>query len=158
MKQIVLLAHCVLNSMCEDPPAPDTYRKDIVSYCVDHGISMLQLPCPELCYQDLKRSSIYPETEEAKAYADYCRDLLKPVVDNLRKYAENGIDIAGIIGIDTSPSCSTGDPHSIMLGILSEELGRIGICNIPFIDMPVSEGDKDFMEKLQKMSIITSKE
>lgn len=150
MKNIVLLSHCILNSMCETPPAPDTYRREITDLFIDRGISMIQLPCPELCYQDLVRESIEPGSEKAEEYAEYCRQLLAPLVDNLQKYKKNGIEVAGIIGIDTSPSCSTVDSDSIMIKVLLEEIEAFSSSRPVMMDMPVEPGHADFIQKLSE--------
>ena len=149
MKRIVLLSHCVLNSMCEEPPAADTYRKCIVEAAMDGGVSMIQLPCPELCYQALVRDSIYPGDEKAGPYAEYCRGLLAPLIKNLREYKENGVGLAAVIGIRTSPSCSLEDPDSIMMKILLEALGEIGYEGFRCLDMPVEPGDEAFIREIE---------
>ena len=151
MKRIVLLSHCVLNSMCEDPPAVDTYRKCIVEAAMEKGVSMIQLPCPELCYQSLKRESIYPGTEMAGPYAEYCRKLLQPLTKNLCQYRENSVELAAVIGINTSPSCSVEDPESIMMKILLDTLKEIGYSDFRCIDMPVEPDDADFCAAMEEL-------
>lgn len=86
MKKILLVSHCVLNSYCELPQAPDILRKDIVKALIDKGISIVQLPCPELCYQGLERSSIYPGMKAEKEYTQYCRQLLGYLIGNIIEY------------------------------------------------------------------------
>ena len=107
MKRVMLLSHCILNSFCEMPMAPDNLRKRIIDIITEKNLSIIQLPCPELSYQGLARKSICPHTAEAEEYRRYCEDLLENILSNIAEYKENNIEIVGIIGIDTSPSCST---------------------------------------------------
>ena len=85
MKKIALVSHCVLNSLCELPEASDTFRKQIVNLLTDKKISLMQLPCPELCYQALERESITAEDPKAEKYEQYCRELLVPVMKDVYK-------------------------------------------------------------------------
>jgi predicted secreted protein len=152
MKKIILVSHCVLNSYCELPQGPEVLRKDIVKTLIDKGISIVQLPCPELCYQGLERSSIYPGTEEEKEYTQYCQQLLVPIIGNMREYHKEGIKIIGIIGIDTSPSCSAINPSSIMMKIILDEIKKAGITVDNIFDMPVHDyGIDDFMRKMENL-------
>lgn len=137
MKAILIVSHCVLNSYCEKPEAPSTYRRQLLEYTPNNDVSILQLPCPELSYQALERESIYPGTDAAKEYASYCKTLLAPVIGNLKEYKKHGIKIKGIVGVDTSPSCSVADPQAIMMRILLEEMKRNGIVCEKLVDMPV---------------------
>lgn len=155
MKKIVLISHCVLNPFCELPQAPDELRKPILDLAVEKEWGIVQLPCPELSYQSLERASIYPGDEEAKPYEAYCKDLLKPLIKNIEEYKKHDIKIVGIIGIDTSPSCSVADKEAIMMKLLNRELDEMGLVDIPRADMPVNEeGDKEtFLEDLQKWGV-----
>lgn len=149
MKKIALLSHCVLNSFCELPQAPDTFRKAILDTLIEKQISMVQLPCPELCYQALERVSIEPDAPAAGEYRKYCRELLAPLLHNLEEYRSQDIQLALILGIDTSPSCSVEDPRAIMTDILMEELKVLQISVKNKIDMPVSGDGKAFLEALR---------
>lgn len=151
MKKVVLMSHCVLNPFCELPKAPEELRKPILDISMDKGWGIVQLPCPELCYQALERSSIYPKDDEAAPYEEYCRDLLKPLIKNLEEYKKHGISIVGIVGIDTSPSCSIIDKDAIMMKVITEELEKLGITDVFKADMPVNEegDDEKFLADLQ---------
>ena len=151
MKRIILLSHCVLNSMCEEPPADDSYRRCIVEAALKNDISMIQLPCPELCYQALTRESIYPGTEKAGPYEDYCRELLAPLVGNFREYKKHGIELAAVIGINTSPSCSVEASDSIMMKVMVEELKNIGYDDFRCLDMPVKPGNEEFCKAVEEL-------
>lgn len=151
MNKIALLSHCVLNSLCELPQASDTFRKAIVDCLMEKKINMVQLPCPELCYQALERVSIEPDSPAAEEYRKYCRELLKPLLHNLEEYKKQEIELVLILGIDTSPSCSITNPQAIMTGILEEELKTLQIFVKNRINMPVSGDGKAFLAALQEI-------
>lgn len=149
MNKIALLSHCVLNSLCELPQASDAFRKAIVDILLEKKINMVQLPCPELCYQALERVSIEPESPSAEEYRAYCRELLRPLLHNLEEYQKQDIQLVLLVGIDTSPSCSIQNPAAIMTGILMEELDKMQITVKNRLDMPVSGDGKAFLKALQ---------
>ncbi len=151
MKRIILVSHCVLNRFCETPPAGDFYREGLFQAVSDKHLSIVQLPCPELCFQGLVRESISPGTEKAEEYEKYCEGLIEPIVKNLIQYRENGIEAAGIIGIDKSPSCSVVDVDAIMMKVLFKRLKEEGI-DIHFkVDMPVTGGNENFAEIVRQV-------
>lgn len=149
MKRVILLSHCILNSFCELPKAPDNLREEILKVLIDKNLSIVQLPCPELTYQGLERNSIYPGTPEAEEYEKYCEELLAPIISNIKEYKKNEIEVAGIIGIDTSPSCSIEDSSAIMMKFLLDKISAEGIRVKVLADMPVEGSGEDFIEKLK---------
>ncbi|MEG0829300.1 MAG: hypothetical protein RSD88_01570 [Anaerovoracaceae bacterium] len=150
LPRIALISHCVLNSFCETPQASHALRKKLMDILIEKKISIIQLPCPELCFQALSRESIFPGDEQAGAYGEYCKTLLEPVVRNLKEYKANNIHLVGIIGIDTSPSCSVLNDGGIMTSILFKELEKISIKGVSCIDMPVKGHGDDFFSQLNK--------
>lgn len=151
MNKIALLSHCVLNSLCELPQASDTFRKSITDTLIEKKMNIVQLPCPELCYQALNRVSIEPEDPSAEEYRLYCRELLKPLIHNFEEYKSREIELALILGIDTSPSCSVLNKKAIMTEILIEQLEALNIVIKNKIDMPISGDGKAFLEVLQSV-------
>lgn len=151
MKRILIVSHCVLNSYCETPPAGDFYREGVLKAAIEKRLSIVQLPCPELCYQGLVRESINPGTDSAIEYEKYCEILLEPTIGNLIQYKENGIEVAGIIGIDTSPSCSVVDVDAIMMKTLFKKLKAEGVDVHIKVDMPIIEGNENFVETVRKV-------
>lgn len=151
MKKLVLLSHCVLNSFCELPEASDAIRSKLMNQLMDKGISVIQLPCPELCYQALERESILPGDSGADAYRDYCKSLLAPILKNLQEYKKHNIQVAAVIGIDTSPSCSVIDPKAIMMELLLKEMKEKDITAGCLLDMPLTEDTEAFFKKIEEL-------
>lgn len=151
MKKIALISHCVLNNYCELPEASEIFRKKTLEILTDKNISMIQLPCPELCYQGLKRESILPGTETAEKYQRYCENLLDPIIKNLEEYRQYNIEIVGVVGIETSPSCSVKDSTALMMELLFQEMKQRKIPWGKVIDMPVSGDGRAFYEQLKQL-------
>lgn len=151
MKRVVLLSHCVLNHLCELPEASSAFRKAILDILQDKNLGMIQLPCPELCYQSLDRTSILPGDAAADQYRHYCKVLLEPVFQNLKQYQKHGISLAGIVGIDTSPSCSVANENAIMAEILLDTIYSMDIEPGLLVDMPIKGNGKDFLEALKTL-------
>lgn len=150
MKKLAFLSHCVLNSFCELPAASSVFRKQIMEILLEKDISIVQLPCPELCYQALERESILAGSRQAADYSKYCQMLLSPIVQNLKEYSGHGIQVAGMIGIDPSPSCSVIDTDAIMMKYLLEEMKRLDIPHGKLLDMPTAGDGKLFFTELNK--------
>ncbi|HML37513.1 MAG TPA: hypothetical protein PKA19_08865 [Bacillota bacterium] len=150
MKKVIVLSHCIINPFCElDESLTKNLFAKTIKEIADRGIGILQLPCPELSYQHLERESITSQDERAEEYGKYCRELLKSTVQNIKEYHQNGIGLIRLVGIDTSPSCSTADSSSIMMQVLAEMLKDAGI-SIPAADMPhFFDGDESvFVDEL----------
>lgn len=78
-------------------------------------------------------------------------ELLKPLIHNFEEYKSREIELALILGIDTSPSCSVLNKKAIMTEILIEQLEALNIVIKNKIDMPISGDGKAFLEVLQSV-------
>ncbi|MFC4801277.1 CD3072 family TudS-related putative desulfidase [Neobacillus sp. GCM10023253] len=117
-KQILIVSHCILN---QNTVIPDEARAagaiiSAVEWAMKQGYGLLQLPCPEFTFLGLDRPSMTYEQYNTPEYRKHCREILKPVLFQAEDYLKNGYEIAGILGIQSSPSC---DPTR---GIFMEEL------------------------------------
>lgn len=146
-----MLSHCILNSCCEIPEASDTLRKAILNILSDKKANVIQLPCPELCFQALERKSIYPGDTMESEYADYCDGLIAPILKNILEYNKHGIGIKGIIGINTSPSCSIENNNAIMMRIILRVLSKNHIRIKNAMDLPngSEEENSKFIDALK---------
>lgn len=152
MKKVVFLSHCILNPMCESPEASDLYRKEIFDVLHEKKCGIIQLPCPELCYQALIRESIEPGMASAKEYKAYCNKLLEPILKNIEEYRKNNIEIAALIGVDTSPSCSVANERAIFTEVFLKAIGDMSVEVGMVIDMPISNNiDAGFLEEVKKI-------
>lgn len=106
-KKIILLAHCLLNVNAKvgGLAGYTGMHQDLVSSIIHKGYGLIQLPCPELGYFGIQRWGQIVEQMDIPAYRRHCRDLLRPIVDQIEDYSRNGYEIVAVIGVDKSPSC-----------------------------------------------------
>lgn len=87
------------------------------------GFGIVQLPCPEFTYLGLNRPSMTYEQYNTPEYRKHCREILAPVLSQAKEYLKNEYEMAGLLGIQSSPSC---DPTR---GIFIEELSALFVEN-----------------------------
>lgn len=106
-KKIILLAHCLLNintkveGLAQEPAG----SIKLVMALMQRGYGLMQLPCPEHWVCGCKRWGQVKEQLSHPHFRESCRRLLTPLVQQLEDFAAHGYHIAGVIGIDGSPSC-----------------------------------------------------
>ncbi|MHC0038830.1 CD3072 family TudS-related putative desulfidase [Pseudoneobacillus sp. C159] len=117
-KQILLVSHCILNqnTVIDDEARAEGAVLSAVEWAMKKGYGFLQLPCPEFTFLGLNRPSMTYEQYNTPEYRKHCRKILQPVLQQAEDYRNNGYDIVGLLGIQSSPSC---DPTR---GIFIEEL------------------------------------
>ena len=86
-------------------------------YLAQHDLGIIQMPCPEFLCVGLEKE-LYGEIPESEL-RDCFRNLASGVVDQIEAYLRLGYEIAGIIGMDPSPSCgvSASKGKGTMLGL-----------------------------------------
>ncbi|MBS4212818.1 CD3072 family TudS-related putative desulfidase [Neobacillus rhizophilus] len=150
-KQILIVSHCILN---QNTVIPDEARAagaviSAVEWAMKQGYGLLQLPCPEFTFLGLDRPSMTYEQYNTPEYRKHCREILKPVLSQAEDYIKNGYEIAGILGIQSSPSC---DPtRGIFMEELTEMFAEKGIklkklWYLPNTSEPVFDSEKHFVE------------
>jgi predicted secreted protein len=119
-KKVVFVAHCVLNQnakidRCARYPGA---MRELAEYLVESGLGIVQMPCPELFCLGLDRQAdprgeAMVESEDtrvalrmrASAAISICNLLAEDVAYQALEYQKNGFGVAGIIGINGSPTC-----------------------------------------------------
>jgi len=146
-KKIVIVAHCVLNvnSKVESLATYPGAIKSIVTDYINDGCGIIQLPCPETTFCGLQRWGMSRNQYDNPNYRRHCRQILTPVVDQVKMYVKNGYSIKEIMCVNGSPSCgldysfegyrgglvdsSAADPSLIekknLKGIFIEELDKM---------------------------------
>lgn len=106
-KKVIVLAHCILNQNSVVYPYGRNMEefKKFIMEALDKNIGIVQLPCPELKAYGLKRWGHVKDQFEYREMEDIIKKLLKPYVDEIINYKNNGYEIEGIYGIKGSPSC-----------------------------------------------------
>lgn len=113
-RRLILLAHCILNQNAVVQPlarAPAALE-GVLRGCLDAGVGLLQLPCPETAARGPERAPDERRGYDAPAYRTLCRDLAAPLVAQVRAYERAGYTIVGLIGIGHSPSCGLDTTHN----------------------------------------------
>lgn len=157
-KRIVFVSHCVLNQNAVVYPfarAKGAY-KDIVKELIDSDVGIHQLPCPECSHLGLKRKPMTKDEYDSEDYRKLNRKLASDAVKEMKEYLSNGCEIAGIIGINESPTCGIeGEP-----GIFMEEfyllLNHAGIV-VNMIDVPADYHDdtksSEFIDEVRSLLV-----
>lgn len=106
-KRLILLAHCILNQnavvqpLAREPGA----LAGIVRICLEAGVGILQLPCPEFIARGPTRAQADRPSYDTPEYRAHCRALLESTRAQVEAYRQAGYEIVGLIGIGNSPSC-----------------------------------------------------
>lgn len=147
-KKVVFVSHCILNQntkldACAHYPGAIREMAEVI-FGADIGI--IQMPCPEFLYLGLDREADYgtrPTVEfedtriagrmtEEKARC-LCKLIIEDMMHQMMEYREFGFDIAGLVGINGSPTCGVettwydGEEHDgpgVFINMLSEELEK----------------------------------
>ena len=169
-RKVVFLAHCFLNINTRFPQgcAFAGANTPVVKTLLQHDLGIIQMPCPEFLCMGLEKE-LYGELPESEL-RDCFRNLASGVVDQIEAYLSLGYEIAGIIGMDPSPSCgvSASKGKGTMLGldrdasekeetgVFIEELMTLtaqrGIVKLPFFGirrvLPGEDGIDDQIRSL----------
>lgn len=122
-RRIIFVSHCILNQNTVVEPlarAAGPY-KDIIRFLLNKGVGIHQLPCPEFRYLGLQRRPMTVEEYDTPAYCKLCRRIAEDTVNIMKEYLRSGYSIAGLIGINHSPTCSIKGKK----GLFMEELEKI---------------------------------
>jgi predicted secreted protein len=143
-KKVALVAHCLLNQNAKVNgfaffPA---MVGEIIDLLRDHDYGILQLPCPETIYAGTHRWWFVREQYFTPGFTHLVRDLLGPIIDQIKVYQEDGFKVI-LIALDGSPSCG--------LRWSGSNPGWGGKPEIPAGDYPVIEAKGAFMSTLIDM-------
>ena len=150
--RVMLVCHCVLNANAKIHPLARTggVYKEIVTPCLENGVGLIQLPCPELTYLGMKRWGMTKEQYDVPAFRSHCRTLLTPVVDELRLLLEDGCTLTGVMGMDGSPNCGV---KKTCVGYTGGELGSIDRAVAQMENLAMVDGMGVFFEELKAMLV-----
>lgn len=170
-QKVAFLAHCLLNqnAISDGTAVRPAGFPEMVSYLLEHGVGIVQLPCPELLCLGLDRGD--PQGAErpvvventrirrAMAQAEPSRRLARLVADTmaqLLEYRRYGFQVVGILGANRSPCCgvdttSQDDQEVLGMGVFLEALSRrleeVG-WKIPMVGF---RGTDDAVETVQRL-------
>lgn len=122
-RRIALVSHCILNQnvvLTGWERAAGPFRS-VVSELLDEGLSIIQLPCPEVSYKGVNRPSMTYVDYNTEAFRSHCRKLLVPAVLQLERLHEDGCRLEALYGIENSPNCDLQPGR----GVFMEELRKL---------------------------------
>ena len=170
-QKVAFLAHCLLNqnAISDGTAVRPAGFPEMLSYLLEHGVGIVQMPCPELLCLGLDRGD--PQGAErpvvventrirrAMAQAEPSRRLAQLVEDTmaqLLEYRRYGFQVVGILGANRSPCCgvdttSQDDQEVPGMGVFLEALSRrleeVG-WQIPMVGF---RGTDDAVETVQRL-------
>jgi hypothetical protein len=151
-RRVVFLAHCILNEntrylggACSAGP-----RREIIRLCLERGIGIVQLPCPEQHAWGgvLKRRLLLLYGAQGTLWFRW-RGLLLPIAlwytrqvyrrlaretaAQIHDYQQSGFRVLGVIGVDGSPTCGVNTTLDIKK--VTNGLGRLDLRTANTQDM-----------------------
>jgi Predicted secreted protein len=133
--KVILVSHCILNQNSVVNPLARAKGAfdEIVKLITDRGYGIVQLPCPETLFLGLERLPMSKEEYATPEYIALCDRLATREIDYIKLLQEGTVNIAGMIGIDQSPTCCQfGELGHFMNALQKHE----EIHSIPKIDIP----------------------
>ncbi|GAB6106599.1 CD3072 family TudS-related putative desulfidase [Fusibacter bizertensis] len=105
--KVILVSHCVLNQNSVVHPLARAKGAfdEITKMIAEMGFGIVQLPCPETLFLGLERSPMSKEEYATPEYITLCHQLAQREVEYLNLLQQGKVSIAGIVGIDQSPTC-----------------------------------------------------
>lgn len=170
-RKVVFLTHCFLNINTRFPQGCAFAGASIpvIDTLLKHDLGIIQMPCPEFLCLGLEKE-LYGEIP-ASELRECFRNIATGVVDQVQAYLELGYEIAGIIGMNPSPSCgvevSKGKGTMLGLdrdtsevkepGVFIEEMMSLaeqrGLQDLPFFGvrriLPGEDGIQDRIQLLE---------
>ena len=170
-QKVAFLAHCLLNqnAISDGTAVRPAGFPEMLSYLLEPGVGIVQLPCPELLCLGLDRGD--PQGAErpvvventrirrAMAQAEPSRRLAQLVEDTmtqLLEYRRYGFQVVGILGANRSPCCGVDTTSQddqevpgmgVFLEALSHRLEEVG-WQIPMVGF---RGTDDAVETVQRL-------
>ena len=155
-KKVIFTSHCILNQntvVCPLARAKGGYR-EVIQELMDNEIGIHQLPCPEYRHLGLKREPMSKNQYDTPEYRELCKNISKDAINIMKEYLNNDYEIAGLMGIYRSPTCSIKDVRGIFMEELLDLVEKEGI-HLKTIDIPTDYVDvnnnKGFIGKLREM-------
>ncbi len=148
-QKVAFLAHCLLNqnAISDGTAVRPAGFPEMVSYLLEHGVGIVQLPCPELlCLgldrgdpQGAERPVVVENTRSAGPWprqspASLLARLVEDTIAQLLEYRRYGFQVVGILGANRSPAAVWTPPPKTtrrsrdggVLEALSHRLEEVG--------------------------------
>ena len=160
-QKVAFLAHCPLNqnAISDGTAVRPAGFPEMLSYLLEHGVGIVQLPCPELLCLGLDRGD--PQGAERPVVVENTRirrlaQLVEDTMTQLLEYRRYGFQVVGILGANRSPCCGVDTTSQddqevpgmgVFLEALSHRLEEVG-WQIPMVGF---RGTDDAVETVQRL-------
>jgi predicted secreted protein len=118
-RRILFVAHCWLNMNTRFPEGAgfEGANGPLIRVLLEEGLGIVQMPCPECICLGLEKEG-WAAGSEAEIRRCF-RKVAESVVVQLEMYHSYGYDVAGVLGMNPSPSCGvdTTKGKGTMLGV-----------------------------------------
>ena len=164
MKEVVFISNCLLNQYMRAEGVTSIYKENgsvcamanpLLKLLMEMNVAVEQLPCPEVRWEGLKRPAAGLERYDNESYKSICKQIVDEIILLAKEYERNGVVIAGVIGVNASPSCGvefTSD-NIPRRGIFMEMLEKGFISanlRVPFVGFRAKTKD-DLENSLEKI-------
>jgi len=78
----------------------------IAELLIREEINIVQMPCPEIEYEGIKRKPASKQKYNNKEYRRICQRCAEGIISFAKKMEENGYQVLFILGLENSPSCA----------------------------------------------------
>jgi predicted secreted protein len=105
--KIVVVAHCLLNvhSLEDNLAIYPGLEEEVIRLLVEKGVSLYQIPCPEIELSGIFRKALPKESYEHPKIRKVYRRLAHNIAENLKWYIKKDYKIKAVLGAEGSPSC-----------------------------------------------------
>jgi len=80
--------------------------KPVIDLLEEYQINIVQMPCPELEYEGIKRKPAGKARYDNETYRKICKKYANQIVSFIEDLIKNEYEISAILGIENSPSCA----------------------------------------------------
>lgn len=128
-RKIAIVAHCVLNqnAVLTDWERSEGPFKTYVQPLMEQGVSLLQLPCPELTFGGVGREPLTYADYDNMDYRNHCQRLLEPFFMHLEALLKDGCEVVNLIGIENSPSCDLRPGNGVFMEVFFRKWDALAI-------------------------------
>jgi hypothetical protein len=123
-RKVVFLSHCILNENTRylGGASRESCVSEILKACIENHIGIVQMPCPEQrAWGGVTKKLLLMAYESKGTLLNSCRRFVIPLIlaytslvywwmardtaGQIQDYLASGFSVAGVVGIDGSPTC-----------------------------------------------------
>ena len=142
-KKVIFACHCLLNQNARAKgvaKAPGVI-KEFIDCCMANDYGIVPIDCPQLHFEPLNREPENKEFYDKQEFRKICNDIAKFVIKNIKTYKNNDYEVAGVVGVEGSPTCAAVKTHITKEG----QTAKVNAMGIFFEELK-KELDKDNLD------------